>query len=266
MSNEKQHIVEVQPPQPLSPRRKKMSELWRNGQLCDAEVVSSDGRKFNAHRLVLATNSNYMEALLAEDRFQDSSGCPIPLRDVSSCTLEKILEWMYVGSCGDFQTTNEAVEVLEAACFLQCRDLVKQLVTSLLDTIDAENCLHMWELGERLHLEELTSKATHVAASNFASLASGDEFEKLPFARLCQILDVEDLTDDANQAELYMSIMRWAKAQDVLPSGEDLEQLLDYLHFARMDKSFVEEHVLRNPLLLDNPICFRPVAQSLLSG
>lgn len=267
MSNEKEHIVEVQPPQPLSPRRKNVVELWRNGQLCDAEVVSSDGRTFKAHRLVLATNSDYMRALLAEDRFKDSTDCHIPLPDVSSRVLETVLEWMYVGTCGDgVQTMDGAADVLEVACRLQCQGLIKQLVTGLLDLIDTETCLSMWDLGERLHLEELTSKATKVAASNFASLASGDEFEKLPFARLCKILDDEDLIDGANHAELYMAIMRWAKAQDVFPSGEDLEQLLDHFHFARMDKGFVEEHVLRNPLLLDNPICFRPVAQSLLSG
>ena len=79
-----------------SPQLETTVTLWREGKLTDAEIRVGE-RVFSAHRLVLASHSDFMRALF-EPRFRDSTG-PVVLEDIPPALFTSVLEHMYTGEC-----------------------------------------------------------------------------------------------------------------------------------------------------------------------
>lgn len=252
--------MEVTSKHPLNPEQKTMADLWRNGQLCDAKVVSCDGTSFDAHRLVLASTSDYMRALLAEDRFKDSSDHTIQLADVSDRAVGYLLEWMYTGIC-KIASLADVVEFLEAACRLQCQSLIKQLELAICSSVDAGTCLGFWSLAEKLSLDELAKKAKAAAVVGFSSIASSEEFVALTLERIIELTQDDGLVV-RKEEEVYESVLKWTKAQHIALSKEEQEKLHACVRYPLMNKKFIMDHVLMEPLLVENPICFRAVLKS----
>lgn len=244
------------------PRHGRVIDLWRNGQLCDAQIVSSDGRSFEAHRLVLAANSDYMKALLAEDRFKDSTDCPIRLPDVSSRAVEFMLEWMYTGIC-TLTSVSDTIEFLETACRLQCQDLIEQLESAICKTIDSETCLGMWNVGERLSLDELAKKAREVVLQSFGSLSISEEITDLTLERIVDLIK-DDRLVVKKEEEVHAAAISWVNAQSGNNLSDDaVKRLFACVRYPLIDGDFLSDTVLDEPLLKNNPIYLRTVARSL---
>ena len=239
-----------------------MADLWRSEQLCDAEVVASDGTRFPAHRLVLASMSDYMRALLAEDRFKDSSGCPIQLPDVSSSALKLLLEWMYDGVC--FVPRDDlsvSVALIQAAHRIQCNDLVANLENSLVKSVEERTCLEMWDLASTLELETLAKSSREVALAKFVGIIESDGFTELASDRLADLLSDSNL-GAGKENEVFKSIIKWANGQKEALNAEEFDKVLAHVRFPLIDKSFFEDFVEKDPLLTKHPIFFRTIAQS----
>ena len=129
----------------FSPQKQQQANLWHNGQLCDVEIVASDGSTFQCHRLVLASSSDYMNALLSEDRFRDSTDCPVHLPDVSPDTVRLLLNWFYRGECAVVSFA-QCAALLEAANQLQCQALIKELQWKLSekDAFGVDYCVRLF--------------------------------------------------------------------------------------------------------------------------
>ena len=69
--------------------------LWREGQLCDIEVTV-EGRSFQAHRIVLAARSEYMNALFGSG-MAESKSASISVAEMDADAFGLVLEWMYEG-------------------------------------------------------------------------------------------------------------------------------------------------------------------------
>ena len=81
-----------------------LQSLWKEGQLCDLTLVSSDNQTFDAHKIILAAASGYFRALfvgagrhLRESFDQDRSPNEqtIRLPAVSGDSLRSVLEIIY---------------------------------------------------------------------------------------------------------------------------------------------------------------------------
>lgn len=240
-----------------------MVDLWRNEQLCDAEIVSSDGQVFKAHRLVLISASDYMKALLAEDRFKDSADCPINLPDVSSRAVKSILEWMY--GCGTrIKSTSDGIELLEAASMLQCNALMEQVDSSLHDSINGKNCIEIWSLGDRLHLDKLVKKSREVAAANFSKLVQSENFVNMEFDHLLSLIK-EDGIQVKSEQFVYKATLKWSKTN--LERGscsiEEIEHLFATVRFALIEKKWLNKQLVDEALFIENPRIYRVIVGGL---
>jgi len=80
-----------------------LQRLWKEGQLCDTTLVSSDSQIFEAHKIILAAASGYFRALfvgagrhLRESFDQARSDTQsIRLPAVSGDSLRSVLEVLY---------------------------------------------------------------------------------------------------------------------------------------------------------------------------
>ena len=67
----------------LSLSQNDVREWWKTEFLTDFSIISGDGRKFMAHRLVLAAHSGYIKTLLSSE-YVESSSNSVTLEDVTS--------------------------------------------------------------------------------------------------------------------------------------------------------------------------------------
>ena len=47
-----------------------MRKMWKEGEMCDFSITSSDGKKFPVHRTHVAAFSDYMRAMLTGNKLK----------------------------------------------------------------------------------------------------------------------------------------------------------------------------------------------------
>ena len=238
----------------------------RDGLCFDVELRCGNSSQENlpAHRLILASRSDYMKALISSDRFADSSSPVIHLPAVSHRAMSHILNWMY-GEEVAIPSVQEAYELAEASSLLQCVELIEIMHCKMTDVVTLENCVALWKLADRLHMEELAQKAQLVAANNFSEFVKEHEsdFLSLDLDMLLELLDRKKLSIDGEEA-LFTSTMKWCKAKrgaNALPENA-MEQVLTRVQFSDMSVDFYTSQVEMEPLIRDNLSCLRVIARA----
>ena len=125
-------------------------DLWREGALCDADVVAG-GRTFRAHKLVLCAGSAYMKARLSDGagRWADSAGA-LELAEMAASALDAALAFLYTGACevpGDGALLGD---VVEAAAYLRIGPLQEAAEAALVERLAPANAISMWRDADHL--------------------------------------------------------------------------------------------------------------------
>ena len=76
--------------------------LWRQEKFCDIKLRVGD-EVFPAHRLVLAAQSQFLNALI-DGGCKDSSAAIVELKEMEPIVFALGMDWMYDGSCARWQT------------------------------------------------------------------------------------------------------------------------------------------------------------------
>lgn len=186
-------------------------ELWKAKRLCDV-TVRVEGRPFQAHRLILASASEYFNALFCEpDRFKDSSTPQIDLRDMSASAFEAVLNWIYEKWC--VIREEDLVELIHAADRLRCKGkLMTEVEAALAKRVDADTCLELWQLAERMELCKLMKAAESKACQCFQRVSSSKEFKSVPEKCVRQLLSSGKIVV-SDAGVIFRSLMEWCKAQ-----------------------------------------------------
>lgn len=238
----------------------------RDGDCFDVELRCGNSSHENlpAHRLILASRSDYIKALISSDNFADSSSSVMHLPAVSHRAMSHILNWMY-GEVATIPNVREAFEVAEASSLLQCVELIEIMECKMADIVTLENCVALWQLADRLHMEELAQKAQRLAGNKFSELVKEHEsdFLSLDLGMLLELLDRKELSIDGEEA-LFTSMMKWCKAKkgaNALPENA-MEQVLTRVQFSDMSLDFYTSQVEMEPLIRDNLSCLRVIARA----
>lgn len=212
-------------------------------------TIVVENEAFHAHRLVLAAGSDYMQALLCEDRFEDSTKEAIQLPEMKACHFRVVLEWIYERRCEVEKSM--ITDVLEMACRLQCVDLLRSLEKTIADDVlMPETCLEMWDFAERMQLPYLVAKAMNKAAACYEKLTDSMAFNALPAARLSTLLANKSL--EADEEIIFISVLSWVKAQNEPPTEDELGEIFENIRFSLMSSQFIANDVEREEVLLGN--------------
>ena len=174
-----------------------MDALWQQGTLCDANI-SSNGKVFLAHKILLAACSDYFHEIFIEGRSPSGTqidGNNILLNDISPSTIEILLGGLYTGNI----TINEANvrELLAAAASLKIYAIEEACADFLRTRLNLSNCLRMLNLAYTYSLEDLEEDAMKIAAMNFIDISDGYDFKQLDFVHIVSLLQRDDLKADS---------------------------------------------------------------------
>ncbi|CAH1271149.1 ZBTB7A [Branchiostoma lanceolatum] len=132
------------------------------GRHCDIIVVA-EGRKYPAHRCVLAAASNYFCSLLEFNQGRPRlEGAVAQLSEVSSAGLETALEFIYTSVVNTERCSWE--ELLQAARFLEIKPL-EDILMSDLQTSENNNATSNQTDNEAANDNETTNSCKKVALS-----------------------------------------------------------------------------------------------------
>ena len=184
--------------------------------------------------------------------FEDSTKNSIELPGMKAAPIRFVLEWMYGGRC-ELDDETMAMEVLEAACRLQCVDLISSLEKSIVRMVRSETCLAIWDFAERMQLPTLAAAAKEKALKSFDDLTDSAEFKVLPASPLLSLMISDDNLYTKKEELVFASIIAWAKAQNESPSQEELGELFKHVRFPLMSAKFITKSVETEKLLMGNP-------------
>lgn len=180
--------------------------LWRQQKLCDVFLVSRNGKRIPAHRLVLATCCDYFFDLFAEENMHQGLNNRVELLHMGGNALETLVEAMYTGKL-KIEAGN-VDEILSSAATLGMFSAMEACEDFLLDLVTKDNCLHILTTAFKYDFTRLTEHTLHTAAVNFQVISKRAAFKTLATEHLVSLLKRNDLKAE-NELEVFHRARTW---------------------------------------------------------
>jgi len=219
-----------------------IAAFWRQGKFSDVQIKLG-AQLFPAHRVVLAAESKFLDALFANS-FKDSSAPVVEIKDMKEEVFALVLAFMYEGKCA-LPDWSWLEPVLAAASRLQVDALEASAREALEESLAPENCVATLLCADRHQLPALASRAEALAKEHFAAVASDPA---LPAPSLLALLAADDLEVKSEQ-EVFEAVVAWLKGQAEPVSEEEQLKMFALVRFPLMSQDFVKTVGEREPVL-----------------
>lgn len=197
-----------------------LTKLRDMEQLFDV-VLIVEGQRLPAHRVVLASCSDYFRAMFTDDLLESQLD-EIRLNGVTALGMKKLIDFAY--SSKIVIDTESVEDVLNAANHIQLLPVVDACVNYLKSNICLANCVDIASLAELFTLDDLRTFAYQFMSTNFQSLSVCSEFMKLSSDQL-QCLLQSNLPIDCSECDVLMAVIGWCSYHH----GFSVSQLLPFL-------------------------------------
>ena len=153
-----------------------MQEARQSNLFTDVTLIVADGKEFKAHKVVLASQSEFFKTRFAS-RWSGSSGDKVEMTDVPASIMEGILSYMYTGIVTNIQQI--AYQLLPAAeeyALVGLRGMCEQtLAKSLTIKTVADVLIH----ADAHHTSDLKKACMDFILSNIVSVKQSEGWGKL---------------------------------------------------------------------------------------
>jgi hypothetical protein len=210
-----------------------LHDLFKRGSLTDV-CVEASGREFSAHRVVLASASEYFRGLF-EGEFADSASPTHRLPDVDAAAFEAALEFAYSGECRP-DGAEQLMVLVEVASRLQMGGLVEAAAQACIRVADASTCLAILGVLDRHSLHAAASSVEAVALRHLREVIGTPQFLTLPRARVEELLGSNGA--NAHETAIFDALKRWLAANpNERADAEGVARLLSVVRFAQMEEA-----------------------------
>lgn len=215
-----------------------MNNLRLDKQLSDVSITVK-GKKFNAHKLVLAAGSPYFKAMFTGN-LKESKKSEITLDYLDHNTFELILNYVYTAR---IKVADDNVQSLfVASSFLQINKIQLKCSDFLKHRLAPNNCLGIGLLAEKHSCEDLKNSAMEYILKHFEVVFLSEEFLYLSVDRLIDIIKDDELIVSSEHI-VYVAVLRWINFRDK-PDGNRSEQaseLMKHVRFSLMQPEYLVE-------------------------
>ncbi|CAH1266841.1 kelch-like protein 20 [Branchiostoma lanceolatum] len=226
-----------------------MNTLRRSGQLCDVEI-SVEGKTLHAHKVVLASFSNYFYAMFTGDLAEASQGS-ITMKGVDPRSLELLIEYAYTGRLEIHVDTVQGL--LYASSLLQLPDVQQSCSTFLKKQLHPANCLGIRNFADAHTCHDLLAASEQFAQRHFTQVIEEEEFLMLPKAQLTELIASEDL-HVSNEEEVFNAIISWAY-HDRENRKHHIAELLKQVRLPLLSPHFLVDTVEHEDLIKQDLAC-----------
>lgn len=203
----------------------KLRQQRIQGKFCDVVLVVG-GKKFSAHRSVLAASSPYFESILKNHRITKEE---INIRWEDAETFELFLDYIYSGiiTLTDANVYN-LLQLSSYFLILKLKDYCGQFLEKF---TNLDNCITIRELAEKYELNQLNNSCLKMIRENIYSLVESEQFMQLTRKKV-QIFITHPDTGCANLSfkQILTAISSWIH-YDLKPRCLDLVKLLEIINW-----------------------------------
>lgn len=161
------------------------SSLLADQIFSDFVIESSEGDKFNVHRVILGAQSDVFKAMLRKDTAESQNGF-VKLVDICSDELKFALEFIYTGTIKNIDNCN-ACNLLAVADQYNIRGLWKLVLYILSKQLTEENALEVLIIADMYNAESLKIAAMKCIRGN-PNILKSKTFKEIKNAHLLQEL------------------------------------------------------------------------------
>ena len=189
-------------------------------------ILIAEGDEHKAHRAVLQISVPYFKAMFSME-CRESNEDAITLPVVPSKGLASLLEYAYSGRV---EVTEENMpDILIAADYLQCHNVVEVCKKFLMETINAENCVAYYNMV-LMYVSDFVPNVLEFLSRNFA-IISKDDLSGVNEKCFIEVLQSPQLQCQ-DEFHLYDVVLQWLNHNE---ASEELQvKMLKNIRFGLM--------------------------------
>jgi len=232
-------------PEHYSAFHSSFAALWRDGHLCDVEVMVDSGERFSAHKLVLSSGSAFFRALFTSG-MRDSTSAAVTVSEVAAPVMRSILTFLYEMQLEVSASTLS--EVMRVASRLEVSALLTVSADFLIASLTPETVVASWHVAlslERPELDALRAACAKLAVERFDALAKQPDYSTLSAPQLKTLIASDELA--GTEEEIFSSVRCWLGLQPAAVARAERLELLSLVRFPLMSPAFLAANV--DPLL-----------------
>ena len=226
-----------------------VKKLLTNSELCDVVLVVGV-QEIRAHRVILAANSPYFEAMFTGPLLE-SQQQRIPLEDVSEKAAKALVEFMYTSQIT--VTEDNVGDLLPLATMWQIDPVVSACGEFLKARINNDNCLELLTFAIDHDCKNLSACAYKYAEDHFLDVCQSEAFLLLSASVISSLLKSEDLKIES-ETDILDLVLKWYK-YDTTQRKEDVLILLQSIRMPLVPWDQLNEKFESNELLSIHPEC-----------
>ena len=160
---------------------KKITKLWSDQTLTDI-TLQCQGKKFEAHKLILAASSPVFEVMFKEDatEHEDASSslynC-VNIEDIDSDVFELFLRYLYTGQVD--QLDEKLTDIFPVADKYDVQPLREICIQHMAEKISVDNAVDILSLAGRYDVENIKLQAQKFITNNMAGVMKTDSWASL---------------------------------------------------------------------------------------
>nr|XP_009501225.1 PREDICTED: kelch-like protein 13 [Phalacrocorax carbo] len=236
-----------------------LGRLRSQSTLCDV-TLEAEGVCFPAHRIILASASNYCKILFVGNLAR--AGSPdgnVQLKAVSAAGLRNVLNFIYSNKL-DLSLQN-IEETFKAAETLLVREVIKMCFRFLEGCLNCENCMDVLNIAKKLGPLELRQKAMCYIGQHYKQILIDPQCLKdLDLGTLCEILHRTD-SEGCSKLELFRAAVSWL--QHDCTRLKDAADILRSIRFPLIPLRDLQRYIQEMPLMRLDSGCHRYLQEAL---
>ncbi|NWH24957.1 KLH13 protein, partial [Grus americana] len=236
----------------------RLSSLRSQSVLCDV-TLEAEGVCFPAHKIILASASNYCKILFVGNLEAGSPDGNIRLEAVSAAGLRNVLDFIYSNKL-DLSLEN-IEETFKAAETLLVREVLKLCFRFLEGCLNRENCMDVLNIAKKLGPAELRQKAMCYVGQHYKQILADPQCLKdLDQGTLCEILDRTNI-EGCSELELFRATVSWLQHDHT--RLKDAADILRRVRFPLIPLWDLQRYVQETPLMRLDSSCHRYLQEAL---
>lgn len=197
-----------------------LNSYRKQNLFCDVTLKLADGSEYPAHRVILAASSQYFHTSFTSG-FDDSNSAIYNMNNISSNTVESLLEYFYSGNV--HITHDNVSEMIDVADFMFVENLKLKCRKFILSDLNSFNYLRYYILCKHYFDKEILSliNQTHVG---LYGIFEDRSLLHLGYTQVKELIQ-DKILKDVQEKQLVSFILRWAEKEYVERKNEVLQLL-----------------------------------------
>ncbi|XP_049820969.1 kelch-like protein 5 [Aethina tumida] len=216
-----------------------MKSYLQAGKLCDITLVAgSNGKRVQAHRLVLSAASEYFSTMFTGS-LRDPEQTEVTLGDVNGDVLQAVVNYCYTGT---IEIREDNVEtLLSTACLMLLHEVVEACSRFLAHQLHPSNCLGIAVFAEYQNCSSLLMEANSYTSQHFMQVIRNQEFLQLTVEQMTTLLN-NDVLNVPSEEHIFHALMNWVN-HDPVERKQYVGQLLELVKLPLLSPAFLTDHV-----------------------